>query len=333
MKRIIISLAALLFLLSAARAQEVTYALPSTTLTVKVEVQQEDFFAGPYAAYAHKFLNMDVKDQSAVSSSVTAIEIIPRTEADTKALYTCDAENATLLALSAQGLVALQNRAEAAQTSWRFLPSANAGFPGTVTSPSKEETRISYKTLQTEESAIQVPVEHKVKQAKSQEDKAAEAAEMILSVRKDRLNIVSGNTDASYSGEAMGAALKELDRIEKEYLALFKGKSVKRHYTVCFDVIPDASQRVQRYLAFRLTDNGPVPDGNKGVPYYLELEPEELQFPDDEERNKAKGKAVQIRYRIPAVCNVKLTRDGVRLLETRVPVYQLGQESLLSQYK
>ena len=35
-----------------------------------------------------------------------------------------------------------------------------------------------------------------------------------------------------------------------------------------------------------------------------------------------------VRYRIPAICKVRLTRDGQRLLETRLPVYQLGTEAL-----
>ncbi len=328
MKKQLITFILGLCLLPAAKAQDVIYALPSTTLTVEVEVEQEDFFAGPYATYARKFLNMDVKDRNAVRSSVTALELIPRVEADLKALYSCDSDNAALLALTAQGLVALQNKADAGALAWRFLPPVGASFPGGVASPVKEETRITYKSIKTEDSVVQVPVEHKVKSAKTLEDKAAEAAEMILSVKKDRLNIVSGNTDASYSGEAMGAALRELDRIEKEYMALFEGYTVKRSYTATFDVVPVSGE--MRYLAFRLTDNGPVPDGTKGVPYYLELEPEKMVLPEE---GKSKGKVTPVRYRIPAICRVKLTRDGIRLTESRIPVYQLGTEAYLVQYK
>ena len=47
MKRTLITLFLALGLAVSARAQEVTYALPVTTLTLKVEVQQESFFAGP----------------------------------------------------------------------------------------------------------------------------------------------------------------------------------------------------------------------------------------------------------------------------------------------
>ena len=332
MRKLLITLSLALCLLPAAKAQEITYALPVTTLTVKVEVSQENFVAGPYAAYAKKFLNLDVREDDAVTSTVTSLELIPGVEADQSALYTCEADNSSLLALSAQGLVALQNRNDASTISWRFPSPARTDFYGGITKSEKEETRISYKTIQTEESIIQVPVEHKVKQAKSLEDKAAEAAEMVLKVRKDRLNIVSGDTDANYAGEAMSAALRELDRIEEEYLALFVGRSVINTNVYYFDIIPDPELRVQRYQAFRLTDAGPVAEGVKGIPYYLELEPQPMVFPADDAA-RSKGKVTSVRYRIPVVCRVLLTRDGQRLLDARVPVYQLGTEANLSLYK
>ena len=332
MRKFIVCILAAVAVQGTALAQEITYALPSTTITVQVEVEQVNFFAGPYAAYAKKFLNLSVPQEDAAACSLLSAEILPRTEADQKALYTCEAENAALLSFCTQGLIALQNKADAPATAWRFPAPASARFEGSITSPEREETRITYKSIKTDEGEIQVPVEHKAKAAKSEEDKAAEAAETILTLRRERMNIVSGNTDASYSGEALGAAIRELDRLEEEYLALFCGYSVKGIVEACFDVVPDAKQKHHRYLAFRLTDDGPVSDGVKGVPYYIELEPEEMAFPgEDEKKSKIKGNP--IRYRIPVVCKVKFTRDGQQLAETRQPVYQLGKEAHYSQNK
>ena len=39
------------------------------------------------------------------------------------------------------------------------------------------------------------------------------------------------------------------------------------------------------------------------------------------------GKTTLIRYRIPMICRLTLTQDGRPLVETRVPVYQLGKEA------
>jgi len=332
MRKTVISLVLALSALTSARAQEIYYALPSTTLTVNVEVRQENFFAGPYARFAYKLLNMDVREEDSVSSTVTRVEVVPSVEADPKAWFSCDAENATLLSLGTQGLVAFRDKGEAARKQWRFLPPLQADYSRRgITTPEKEETRIAYKIIQTDTAEVNIPVEHKVLVEKTLEDKAADAADMILSVRKDRLNIVSGNTDASYSGEAMGAALKELDRIEEEYMSLFRGYTVVRTYSASFDVRPEADAPVQRYQVFRLTDDGPVSDGVKGEPFYIELEPELPSLPEDADRKK--GKTAQIHYRIPAICQLRLTRNGITLLETRVPVYQLGTESSMNAIK
>ena len=310
-----------------ARAQEVSYALPATSVTVKVEVRQESFFAGPYAAFAKKMLNTSVRDKDMVTSEIVRVELIPHTEADTDAWYTCDSESAALLSLSAQGLVSLGGTGKGSAVSWRFSPGLSTPFTGKgLTEPEKEATRIVYESVQTDTAIVQVPVEHKVLVEKTLEDKASDAADMILAVRRDRLNIASGNTDASYSGEAMSAALKELDRIEKEYMSLFSGYSEVRRQTYTFDVTPAATVKNHRYLVFRLTDDGPVADGVKGTPYYLQLQPEGTLPEETQDKRKVKG---AVRYRIPAVCQVTFTRDGVPMLQTRIPFYQLGRESLL----
>ena len=89
---------------ASATAQEVTYALPSTTLSIRVETRQESFFAGPYAAYAKKLLNIDVRMEDEVSTRIEAIRILPTVEADPSVRYTADADCADLMALSAQSL-------------------------------------------------------------------------------------------------------------------------------------------------------------------------------------------------------------------------------------
>ena len=324
MKRILVAAAMLLPL--SLHAQEVTYALPATAVTVKVEVRQESFFAGPYAAFAKRMLNMSVQDQDAVTTEITRVELLPRVEADTDAWYTCDQESAALLSLSAQGLVSMGNAA--APVSWRFLPGLRADFSRKgLTVPEKEAVETIYKEMPSDTGIMRVPVEHRILVEKTLEDKASDAADMILQVRKERLNIASGNTDASYSGESLRSALQELDRIEEEYMTLFRGYSVVHSEEYSFDVVPSSKDKQNRYLVFRLTEDGPVSEGLKGVPYYLELQPEGT-VPEEEPSDKRKSRG-SVRYRIPRVCNVSFTRDGLRLLQARLPFYQLGTDATL----
>ncbi len=330
-RRWLAAVAALFMAAATLPAQEVTYSLPFTTLQLEVEVRQESFFAGPYARFAHQMLNMDVREEDEVNTVVTRVEMVPLIEADPEARYTCDGESATLLALSAQGLVSFGTHQETRREDWRFLPQLRADYSASgITKPTKEISTITYRLVEDEDGPHQVPVEHKSVVAKSLEDKASDAADMILVLRRQRLDIATGNTDATYAGEAMAAALQELDRAEQEYLALFRGYSVVRTLTAHFEVRPLPSQRVQRYLAFRLTEDGPVAGGQEGTPFYVVLQPEALApVAEGEESDRKKGKGPLLHYRIPAVCEVRLTEDGMPLGQARIPIYQLGKESTL----
>ena len=170
--------------------------------------------------------------------------------------------------------------------------------------------------------------EEVIESGKELEKKAAETAQMILDIRDQRLRIVTGDTDATYSGEAMGAAIDELTRLEKEYLMLFVGYSEFQTQKMNFEVIPQPGE-TQMYIAFRLSDTaGLVPADNlSGKPVVMEIVPQKFSEPEGAPESAKAKKGVSINYRIPAICNVKLL-DGVNmLLQSRIPVYQLGRES------
>ena len=78
-----------------------------------------------------------------------------------------------------------------------------------------------------------------------------------------------------------------------------------------------------RYQAFRLSDRDGLVAEGAGSIYNLEFEPTEVSDPAP-----AKDSRNAVHYRIPAVCNVRLTNGGKTLFESRIPVYQLGLEAL-----
>ena len=327
MKKILIFTALLALNISTLRAQEVYYALPRTTFTVQVEARTESFFAGPYASFASRLLNMEARQKDQVTTTVSKATLIPSTEADPSAWYTTDAENSTLLALSAQGLVSFPEKAEGALQTWRFPGKASASFNGRITEPTKPSIEIEYKEVLTDTGFVKMPVEHKILVEKTLEDKAEEAAEVILNLRKERMNIITGNTDANFYGNSMEVALKEMDRLEKEYLALFEGYTVVKTFSGCFEVIPSAGNQTQKYLVFRLLEDGFATEGTRGVPYYLNLEPEGSQPNLDDSSSQRRGKTNPLRFRTPMVCKVTLTQDAKPIVSARVPVFQLGRDS------
>lgn len=314
-----------------------TYCLPSTALTLEVEAVQEKFYAGPYAKYAEKYLGVAARQKDEASFRVVQIRMTPYVEADQNKRYSIMVDkgniDASFLKLSAEGLVSFGDAAMGGnETVWRFPAETYGDFSSKgVSSNLTSEATVLYKNDRKESEYGKISVQQNIIVAKSPEVKASETADMILKLRKQRLQIVTGDTDATYSGEAMAAAINELTRLEQEYMTLFTGYTETQTQTMNFDVVPEAERETQKYVAFRLSDTaGLLPADNlSGRPIVIEFVPQAFQQIDESAFDKKKAPAVLAYYRIPAVCTVKLTDGRDILLQTRVPVYQLGQESSL----
>ena len=312
-----------------------TYCLPSTTITLEVTALQENFYAGPYAEYAEKYLGVKAATSDASTIRITDIKLTPYVEADLNARYSVMMEkgklDASFLKLSASGLVSFADAMTERQTAWRFPLPSSGDFSGKgVTSNLTSEATILFKNEKKAASYNKVSVQQNMIVAKTLEQKASETADMILNLRQQRLDIVTGESDATYSGEAMAAAIEELTRLEEEYMTLFFGYTETRTQKMNFDIIPEAGRESQKYRAFRISDTaGLLPADNlSGKPVIIEFIPQVIKAVEGQNDGQPKKKSqVMAYYRIPAVCTVRLFEGAEMLLQTRVPVYQLGVEA------
>lgn len=311
-----------------------TYSLPSTTITLEVEAVQERFYAGPYAKYAEKYLGIKARQKDETTFSLTQIQMLPMLEADQGRRYSVNVKKGqiegTFLKLAAGGFVSFSDATSGDGALWRFTTGGKGDFAGKgVSSNLTSESATLYRNDKKESVYDKVSVQQSMLVEKSLEQRASETAQMILKLRRQRLQIVTGDTDATYSGEAMGAAIEEITRLEKEYMTLFAGYSDFQTQKMRFEVIPEAGRESQIYVAFRMSDTaGLVPADNlSGKPVVMEIVPQQFSEPAvsvDEQKNK---KEALVYYRIPSICTVKLL-DGVNLLmQSRMPVFQLGRES------
>lgn len=313
-----------------------TYSLPSTTITLDVEAVKETFYAGPYAKYAEKYLGIKARQKDETTSQLVGIKMMPLLEADQTRRYSINVKkskiDATFLKLSSAGLVSFSDANFGDESIWRFPTESKGDFSGKgVSSNLTSESTTLYRNSKTETAYSKVAVQQNMVVEKSMEQKAAETAEMILELRKQRLQIVTGDTDATYSGEAMGAAIDEITRLEEEYMTLFVGYSDYQTQNMRFEVVPQVGLESQMYVAFRLSDvAGLVPADNlSGKPIVMEIIAQpfaDTEVPEEQAKNK---KEVEAYYRIPAVCTVKLMDGANLLLQSRMPIYQLGRESSL----
>ena len=289
-KRFFIAAAALLCCIGAG-AQQVQ---PKTKLTFDVSAVLEQFYAGPYARYAQKYLGVEAKEED--SSKATLTSVVMKYGSDTEASGT---------------------------SVWSKPGFAEAGFESRgVSANYTSEAATLFSAGAGRLVSQSVTVE------KTPEQKAREAADMVFLLRRNRIQIITGDTDATYSGEAMKAAIDELASLEQEYLSLFLGYTITQEQKVTFELSPSSDTKDQIYVIFRLSDQeGLLPaEEIGGKPYYLDIVPQELaSAPFADPKAASKAKAVQT-VRIPAICDLKVS-DGVKpFLQSRIPVYQLGED-------
>lgn len=303
----------------------VLYSLPVTSITFKVDAVREDFIAGPYAEYAKKYMGSEARTSNEVNYYLKSIQLVPYLEADPTVRYAVNlrGKTADFMALCSQGLVVASDSYTGKAEMWRFPSLAgNDQFAGKDAGDNlSTATTTLYKTVKTATGYDRVAVSQSQVVEKSAEKKAAETAATIFKLRSMRMAIVTGDTDATYSGEAMAAAIAELLRMEEEYMSLFYGTTEESIQTMNFDVVPQADRRDHKYVAFRLSDTeGLLPPSDlSGRPIVLDLELDDLVATPSGRSSDG------IFYRIPRTATARVMDGANMLLQTRIPIYQFGE--------
>ncbi len=308
-----------------APAGSVVYSLPVTAITFRVDAVRQDFVAGPYAQYAKKYMGSEARTSNEVTYYLKSIRLTPYLEADPTVRYSVNLKGSgdSFLQLCSQGLVVASDAYTGKEELWRFPSLAGADrFAGKDAEDNLSTTTTTlYKNVKTAAGYEQVAVSQSQVVEKSAEKKAGETAATIFRLRSMRMAIVTGDTDATYSGEAMQAAIAELLRMEQEYMSLFYGTTVESVQTMNFDVVPLADRKEQKYVAFRLSDtDGLLPASDySGRPIVLDLELDDLAAVS------ASDKSGGIFYRVPRTATARVMDGESMLMQTRIPIYQLGE--------
>ena len=297
--------------------QTVSYSLPQTVIVVEISATREQWEAGPYAQWAEELLGIEAVEADSTAYSISGINIRCETEADQSRRYSLrlsEGARPVYLSMTRQGLVA----------------------------GSKLQMRSS-SAIRQQLSAVKAPrLGAKLPASGGMKKEAQAAAKRIAELRQARYDILIGNTDATYSGDALRAAVEDLRRMEEELMLCFTGTYSSTSESCTFEIVPSA-EGAAVYEAFcLLPGEGIVPAGSvDGIPYYLELDAEPVAAiepepePAEEENPKKKKQKKEpepvlptqyITYRIPAMCHVRLSDGEKTLAELRLPVYQLGIE-------
>ena len=165
--------------------------------------------------------------------------------------------------------------------------------------------------------------------AVSEEEAAANAAQAIFSIRKHRMDLITGEAGENVFGAGLKDALAALDAAEQEYLELFFGKRVVT--TSVERVVIPMVEGVQSYAVARISSSAGVvaADAKDGDAVTLEVAPSgRARLGSIVEADPKSKTAVKVRVADPSTCTVKV---GDKVLTSAVlPLFEMGRTAYIN---
>jgi hypothetical protein len=315
--------------------QRFIYGLPRTILMVKINFEKETLIPGPYRMFSERFLGMtDYVSKAETRWRISGINISGFNEPDPQHYYSVNLISGTFphmqyLELSHEGLIIDPDQGIGIGS--EKIVSDKIIDPPYFTNLSIEEifNEVSdtlYKTIIRDSTLIRTPVIRKLKEVKTNEQKAEVAANFISEIRDLRYELLSGDANVFNAGVALETAVTELDKMEKDYLSLFIGKRFTQRYSQSFIIIPSGTLENLTFMKLS-SSKGILPaDSPEGDAMIIEITPS-----GNTEVLKKSISQVPLKelyntlyYRVPEVSGIRLLQKNKLLYESRISIYQAG---------
>jgi hypothetical protein len=315
------------------------YALPESVIRIEATISETRHIPGPYWEYAERLLGIKELIRSGETRwQIEDVGVTRHTELDPGQIYTLNVLEGTfdrtvLDGLYREGLLvdgsemvleSAPGYGLGAHTLKNYVRYEDLGVYGSF----EERIETMYKTLVTDTSFVQVPVQRNIVEQKSPATRAQEAADFILDLRLRRFEMLTGEYEVFPQGEAMTAAIERLDRLEHSYLTLFTGKTFTTRHKQIWFVVPRSGSDPSVYrLGMFSGQLGFIPESlREGESLELRIDPlgkmNDLRsaFPQQPETRSFN----RIYYRLPDVASLKVLLGDQILLEQRTSLFQSG---------
>jgi hypothetical protein len=291
--------------------QGILYNLPATAIKVKITAQKTVEKRGPYYRYSQRYLNLSdiiTEDRTywEITNAHISIKGIPASDRLFK-ISTKGTPAGAAVSLTPDGILKGLNLAEKKKESEQI----------TVSNKTIDINDISFGDIPfTEEQLI------KTSSAATAEEVAAE----IYRLRDSRRQLLESDMQKlPPDNGAYERILTEIDRMEKQYLSLFRGKKETQTIEKTFTFIPDIAAPDNRIL-FRFSEQKGFTDivDMTGTPVYIEIEADSIRNNSVPEASTDPKERYGLIYCRPAKVNVKIIDRTVLLNEKKVLIGQYG---------
>lgn len=163
-----------------------------------------------------------------------------------------------------------------------------------------------------------IAVDRSSTEEQSTENAAREAAERLYELRTTRQDIILGEYGDGVYGAGLEAALREIDRLEREYTALFFGTRTvtTTHHRIALQVSAESPNSV---IARFNSEVGLLDKDNvAGDIVMVTITPSDMSYPAGD----AKG---QVAYRYANNATVVVSYASVPLTKRVLPIYEFGK--------
>ena len=318
------------------------YALPLTVFEIDIIAEKRVDIPGPYARYADEMTGLDNVILSGKESwRLADVSLKSVEELDPSQFFVIQGTTlmqTNMLALRKSGLVLDINPGLYDRTGSSDL------YEGTgLTGPLfpdrgaydyvSTKTDTAYRIVRADTAFIRVPYLVQKSKGMTVEEEAREAADRLLELREGRHMILTGETNIFPQD---GAAIDEINRLEREYTALFAGKTwtERRHYRIWITPGPEMAGTMTTIFTFTESQGINTSADGTGTPVQMMIIPSGktgslnmLERPVSGQKGQAEGD--RLIYRVPDVAEITVSMDGEELCKARKLVYQLGKKLAL----
>jgi hypothetical protein len=311
------------------------YALPQTVVDVQVMAEEVAIVPGPYYKFANKYLGIENVPEKAESIwHIREMQLFNHVEADPDYIYTVNGiegpeANTGIQKLLSHGLIL-------SAKDFSFMQASHYGYPASqdrvvysdlsVKRNFEAEKDIDVSLVMPDTDEASRPAGRTALKEKTIEQKAEEAANFLIKLKKRRFKLVAGQYDYMPQGEAMADALQELARLEEMYLSLFIGKRIINTHQRNYSFTPVTGKETDRVVLFRFSESTGFADVRdaEGVPVVLELHDDNKTKVLEQYRLPVKQTVNLLHYRVADQVSIKLLAGEQVWGEAKYPVFQAG---------